>query len=254
MRKRKKKYYSSIKEYGTVKRPYIFYKIICSVIKLFFPKNQFIWQTEKPTENEPRIYVCNHTKIYAPTYFLIQHEEKNTRLWANGYFLRCKSCWQHLKTKVFQNRKPKFLLYPIGILLTPLIVYIFRAITPVPVYHKYPEIFTVTFKKSVETFNENIPQIIFPERTENKVNRYIYELNHGFPCVAKEYYDATGKKIKFYPVYCAEKLRTFVVGDPVEYNPEIPISKQKRDICHYLENKICELGDSLPEHEPVIYG
>jgi hypothetical protein len=139
-------------------------------------------------------------------------------------------------------------------LLTPLIVLTFRAFNPIPVFHKVPEVVTMTFDKSMQTVDEGVPQVIFPERTENRVNKYVYQFNCGFPAVAKSYYEKTGKKVKFYPVYCAQKLRKFVVGDPIEYNPDIKIQEQKKKICEYLQDKICEIGESLPPHEPVIYG
>ncbi|MGN0767774.1 MAG: hypothetical protein ACI4M8_00310 [Christensenellales bacterium] len=252
-KKEKKTYYSPVKECDSFKRPHFFFGIIKGLVRAFFPKNEFIWKTEKPADGDPVIFICNHTKIYAPTYFIACHKEK-VRVWANCYFLFTKLCWHHMKTKVINNRKPQFLLKPIAFLITPLIVLTFRAFNPIPVFHTGREVFDMTFKKSMDTLNEGIPQVIFPERTENKVNRYIYQLNTGFPRVAELYYRETGRKVKFYPVYCAEKLHTFAVGDPIEYDPSVPMAKQKITICKYLEDKICELGDSLPEHEPVIYG
>lgn len=253
MKKEKKKYYSPVKEYDTIKRPHIFFKIVKGLVKLFFPKNEFLWKTEKPEKGDPVIYICNHTRIYAPSYFIACHKEP-VRVWANCYFLYFNLCWHHVKTKVINNRRPKFLLYPLAWILMPLIVLTFRAFNPIPVFHTPKEVFSMTFRKSMDTLNEGLPQVIFPERTENKINKYIWQLNTGFTRVSETYYRETGRKVKFYPVYCAEKLRTFVVGDPIEYDPSVPMAKQKITICSYLENKIEELGDSLPEHEPVIYG
>ena len=248
-----KKYYSPVKEYDTFKRPHPFFKLLRLFVGWFFPKNEFIWKTEKPSDGEPLFFVCNHTKIYAPTYFIVNKEQR-ARVWANYYFLYFKVFWHHMKTKVINNRKPKFIIYPLAFLLTPVIILTFRAFEPVPVFHKDERVETMTFKKSIETMKAGVPQIIFPERTENKVNRYIFQFNHGFPKVAERYYQETGKILRFFPVYCAEKLRTFVVGDPIAYDPNVSMDTQADDICHYLENKIKELGDSLPEHEPVIYG
>lgn len=242
-------YYSAVKDCYKRKHYHPFYKFTRAIVRAFFPKNEFIWKTEKPDEDEPLFFVCNHTKIYAPVYFLLQ--KKTFRTWSNCYFLFYDECWSHLKNKVLTGKRKK--LKPLAFLLTPLIVWIFRATEPIPVYHFTKKVQT-TFDKSIATMKENVPQVIFPERTENKVNRYVYEFNAGFPLVAEQYYKETGKKMKFYPVYCAEKLHTFAVGDPIEYNPEIPMKLQRSQICRYLENKICELGDGLPEHEPVVYG
>lgn len=242
-------YYSAVKDCYKRKRIHPFYKLTRAIVGAFFPDNEFLWNTEKPSPDEPLFMVCNHTKIYAPVYFLLS--KKTVRTWANCYFLFYKDCWAHLKSKVLTGKRRW--LKPLGFLLTPLIVWTFRATEPIPVYHKTKKVQT-TFEKSIETMNENVPQVIFPERTENKVNRYVYEFNAGFPMVAELYYKETGKRMKFYPVYCAEKLRTFVAGDPIEYDPDVPMKLQRQQICRYLEDKIRELGDSLPEHEPVIYG
>lgn len=252
--KERKKYYSPVKSYDVYKRPHVFYKLLRAAIRLFFPDNEVVWKCEKPASDEAAVYVCNHTKIYAPTAFLVDKRLPQGRIWANCYFLHFNMCWKHIKTKVINNRKPKFILYPLAFLLTPVIVLTFRAFNPIPVYHKSDNTERVTFQKAIDTIEEGKAQIIFPERTENPVNKYVFQFNHGFPKMAEKCYKETGKIVKFYPVYCAQKLHTFVIGEPIAYNPDIDIEIQKDDICHYLEHSIQVLGDSLPAHETVIYG
>lgn len=247
------KRYSPVKEYATFKRPHVCFRLLRTVVGWFFPKNEFVWKTDKPQDGEPLFFVCNHTKIYAPTYFIV-NKENRARVWANYYFLYHQVFWKHMKNKVLKDRKPKFLLYPLALFLMPAIISTFRAFEPVPVFHKDERVETMTFKKSVETLKSGVPQVIFPERTENKVNRYVFQFNHGFPRVAERYYQETGKILRFYPVYCAEKLRTFVVGDPVIYDPAEAMDTQADKICRALEDSIRDLGDSLPPHEPVVYG
>lgn len=245
-----KKYYSPLKEYTTRKRYHPLYTFVKSIVRLFFPKNEFIWMTEKPAEGETPFFVCNHTKIYAPVYFLLQKEK--VRVWSNYNFLFYKHCWQHLSSTVLKTFKFGFLLLPLAFILTPIIVWTFRAIEPVPVYHSDKNVL-VTFKKGVQTMQEGIPQVVFPESTKNQANKYLYKFHEGFPLIALSYYQETGKIMKFYPVYCAEKLHTFVVGKPISYDPNIPLKTQRKDICQYIENTIATLGDSLPEHKPSLY-
>ncbi|MFA6867019.1 MAG: hypothetical protein WCR54_05835 [Clostridia bacterium] len=221
------------------------------MIGLFFPKTDLVWKTEKPDDTEAAFFVCNHTKLYAPIAFLLQ--KPKIRVWGNYYFLFYSTCWNHLKTKVLPSIKFHHLLYPLAFLLTPIIVLTFRALEPIPVYHYSAKIIYDTFGKSIETKNDGISQVVFPERTENKINKYSYEFNRGFPLVSKNYYNKTGKLLKFYPVYCAQKLHQLVVGDPIEYDPNIPMKKQREIICNYLQDSIAKLGDSLPAHEPVLY-
>lgn len=248
----KKKYYSPIREYDSFKRPHLFFRALCAMIRRFMPPDEVEWRCAKPADGAAVVYVCNHTKIYAPAQFILY--AKNSRVWLNYYFLRPGSCWKHMRTRVLHNRKPKFVLYPLAFFLTPIIVMTMRAFNPIPTYHTPREAIGLTFKKTVETLKSGMSAVIFPERTENRVNKYIWQLSRGFPRLAQAYYAETGKTTKFYPVYCAQKLHKFVVGEPIEYDPEIPMAKQKNDIAEYLENAICELGDSLPEHEPTIYG
>ena len=244
-----KKYYHALKERSDKKPHHPFYCVLRGLIRAFFPQNEVIWTTEKPVNEGEIVYVSNHTKIYAPIFFLLQ--KPTVRVWSNYYFLFCKTCWKHMKKAVVTGKRA--FLKPLAFLLTPVIVALFRATEPIPVY-KMSEKVMETFDKSMETAEENVAQIIFPERTENKVNEYVYEFNQGFPTVAQLYYEKTGKKMKPYPTYCAQPLRKILVGPPIEYDPDIPIKIQRATICEYLQNAIKELGDSLPEHEPPIYG
>lgn len=226
------------------------YKFLHFWIKVFMPKNEFIWKTQKPDDGDTVVFICNHTKIYAPLVFLAMDIPLKT--WVNCYFFTKEDCWNHLKNKVL-NGKRRF-LKPLGFLLTPLIVRIFNCFDFIPVYHFSRELYDVTFAESVKAAEEGIPQVIFPERTENKVNEYVYELNSGFVVAAQQLYEKTGKIMKFYPVYCAQSIRKAVVGEPVCYDPSRPLKLQRKDIGIYLQDKIAELGDSLPEHKKVIYG
>jgi len=89
-----KTYYSPIKEYSKIKHFHPIYRAFKGIARLFFPKNEIIWKTEKPDDGEPIFYVSNHTKIYAPFVFLFM--KKPVRVWSNCYFLYFKDCWQHM--------------------------------------------------------------------------------------------------------------------------------------------------------------
>lgn len=244
-----KEYYSAVKEYETRKRPHPFYKGARAFVKLFFPRTSFRFTADEPREGDAVVYVCNHTRLYAPAYFVMKHGEK-TRVWENNYFLFGKECRRHIREKVFPEKRG---LRTLGVLLSPFVVAVSRAIEPVPVYHKCEKVYSATFEKSVQTLQEGIPLVIFPERTVNKVNRYLYQLNHGFPELGKIYYERTGKRVSFFPTYCAPELHTVVVGRPISYDPKEDMETQRTKICSYLETAIARLGDSLPSHKPTLY-
>ncbi|MFW5780396.1 MAG: 1-acyl-sn-glycerol-3-phosphate acyltransferase, partial [Bacillota bacterium] len=185
------KYYSSIKPFEKRKKRRPFFRMLKAIMKVFFPKDRFIWKGRKPKENEPFIFVCNHTKIYAPLTFLLNYD-KPIRPWSNSYLLTYKECAHHMLYNVLENRKPKFLLYPLILLMLPFIVWFFRSMDVIPVYKQDRRI-EITFEKAVKTIEEGVHQIVFPEKKENKVNDYIFELKRGFAYVAKQYYDKSGK-------------------------------------------------------------
>jgi|LFRM01.1.fsa_nt_gb hypothetical protein len=246
-----KRYYSSTKPYFKRKRLRIGFRIFKAILKLFFPKNEFIWKCERPGDNDSFIFVCNHTKLYAPLAFLLNYD-KPIRTWSLAYLLFYKEMMRHMFFNILKDRKPKILLYPLTVILSPLILWFFRSIEPIPVYHQERKILD-TFNKAVETAQSGVHQIVFPE--DNKAplaNDYIFELHRGFTYVAKLLYDKTGKIMKFYPVYTSQKLRKVLIGPPISYDPQVKLKIQKEQICKYLENGIKELADSLPQHKITI--
>ena len=246
-----KRYYSAVKPFEKRKKKRPIFKLLLAIMRIFLPRDEFIWKTQKPKDGEAFIFVSNHTKIYAPLSFILNYE-KPIRPWSNANLLTFKDVREHMFKNVVRNRKPKYLLYALSVLLSPLIIWFFRSLEVIPVYKKDRRIQT-TFEKSIWTMEEGVHQIVFPEKLENWANKYIFELNQGFAYVAKEYYDKTNKIMKFYPVYVCKSLKKVLIGEPIAYNPDIHFKKQREQICRFLENGIKELGDSLPEHEIEIY-
>ena len=85
------------------------YKFLHFWIKVFLPKNEVIWQTEKPADGEPTVYICNHTKIYAPVFFLSQ--DKPLRTWVNCYFFTKDMCWKLYMAKKANIIQERFMKY-----------------------------------------------------------------------------------------------------------------------------------------------
>lgn len=227
------------------KKPYFTLNFLRAIVRPFFKKPKVEFKTEIP--NEPVMYVCNHTKIYAPTAIVLYF--RNIRMWANLYFMDYKQCWHHMKTKVLKDRK-QFL--PFIAMILPLVVVAFRQMEHIPVYRdtKVRE----TFLEASECLESGRSCMVFAEQYDGElVNKYIYNLQWGYLYSAQKYFQRTGKKLKIYPVYCSESLKTFLVGEPVEFDPDRSVKEQSAEINKHLEKTIGELGDSLPEHKIVLY-
>ena len=142
-----KRYYSSTKPYFKRKRLRIGFRIFKAILKLFFPKNEFIWKCERPGDNDSFIFVCNHTKLYAPLAFLLNYD-KPIRTWSLAYLLFYKEMMRHMFFNILKDRKPKILLYPLTVILSPPILWFFRSIEakPIPVYHQERKISILLIK------------------------------------------------------------------------------------------------------------
>ena len=219
--------------------------------KIFTGKVNFI--EKSPVENAPFI-VTNHTGISAPAMFLIHYKEK-VRTWSHSAFLHCRSAITHLRKNVLKRRKYGFLLYPVALIFLPVIVWFFRSANPIPVMRGSKRI-VETLESSVNCKQNGVTQVIFPEKLDGEdaelVNPYLYKLNRGFVYAAKYYYEKCGEKLRFYPAYSCPSLKTVVIGEPIIFNPEIPIILEKEIICRYLEDKIRSLAESLPPHKIVL--
>lgn len=203
------------------KKPYFTLNFLRAIVRPFFKKPKVEFKTEIP--NEPVMYVCNHTKIYAPTAIVLYF--RNIRMWANSYFMDYKQCWHHMKTKVLKDRK-QFL--PFIALILPLVVVAFRQMEHIPVYRdtKVRE----TFLEASECLESGRSCMVFAEQYDGElVNKYIYNLQWGYLYSAQKYFQRTGKKLKIYPVYCSESLKTFLVGEPVEFDPDRSVRAKRRN-------------------------
>ena len=228
-----------------------FYKFLINAARKFTKKVTFIEKT--PMEPAPFI-VTNHTGISAPAMFLIHYPEP-LRTWSHYAFLDRHAALTHLKNNVLGRRKFGFLLYPVAVIFSHVIVWFFKRANPIPVWRGSKKI-TETLDLSVETKTAGVTQIIFPEKLDGPspvlANPYLYELNRGFVYAAKAYYEKTGRPLRFYPAYSCPSLSKVVIGEPITYNPDLPMREQKESVCKYLEEKIYSLARSLPPHKIVL--
>lgn len=238
------RYYSPLKEYSKYKRPKLFYRFVNIFIRKVIGRSDVVWLFEK--SDEPSVYVCNHTRTYAPLAMELNFGVK-TRPWVNAYMLTYRNCVKLLYHKIAFDLKPRFLIKTLAYILSPLIALYFRSLEPIPVYHD--KRLKTTFLKTSQTLEEGIDIIIYPEKNIVSPNKFVNDMQTGFVNLARHYYDSTGRLVNFYPVYCCKDLKKILVGKPIQYDPEINIKEQREIIGNYLTDAINDLGASLPEHK-----
>lgn len=241
------KYYSPTSEYHIIKRPKIFFRLINFLIRKLIGRNEIIWHTEKP--DEAVVFVSNHTRTYAPLSMMFNFDLP-IRPWANAYMLTYRNGYKIFYKKISYDFNPKFLRAILLAIIMPIINLYFRSMEPIPVYHDIR--LRTTFTKTTETLNSGINVVIYPEKNIISPYKYANELENGFVHLAMHYYEATGKCVKFYPVYCCKDLKKILIGVPIEYNPQVNLKEQRLIIADYLCKKINELANSLPPHKPYL--
>ena len=225
----------------------IYQKAMWAFAHLIFPRAEV--RTETPLGDEPSVYLGNHSGAVGPAlmtlYFKKPHKtwminyvlnkEKNANFIFHDFFF-CRSK-KHRKLWRAFSRVVAFFLRPLLYLSDP-----------IPVYHD--KNMMTTFKESLAALVSGENLVIFPE-CPTKYSEYVNDLYSGFCDLGRTYYAATGKKLKFYPVYAEKANRVISVGAPVEFDPKIPAHEQRGIIKDFIRDNIDRLARALPPHKPV---
>lgn len=219
------------------------------IAKTFLFKKADVVYEEAPAENEVGVYCVNHAGANGPSLMTL-HFEAPHRTWIISYVLNKK---QNVKF-IFNDfmcgpgRKNqggwKFLAKITAKFLLPLL-YLAR---PIPVFHDRRVMDTL--KDSVEALQNGDNIVLFPERPQ-KFSEFVFEIYDGFADLGRSYYNATGKKLKFYPTYVENKSHKIMIAKPIEYDPTVNPKAERKAISEYVRDGIDRMGRSLPEHKPV---
>lgn len=217
------------------------------VKKFIVGKMEFFYQGEKPLE--PAIFVGNHTKSYAPLAIQYTYPD-NVRTWSVGAFTNVKECRQLFRNRILVNIKhEKLFRFLVPIVVPFLVLYYKRHLNSIPVWRDFNIL--RTFEKSIETLENGSHVAIYPETRDKKFNKYICAFETGFVYLAYNYYEATGKMVKIFPFYCAPAMHQTHFGNPIQFNPDMPIKEQAQQIAHYLERELTRVAESLPAHRII---
>ena len=232
-----------------MKKRTLTYKFLRFLINIFYKKRTF--EGIEKIGDEPVIFVGNHAQMHGPLIAEVQFPIKRMT-WSIGNVLTKKDFIEHAKTD-FWGAKPKSSRWFYNILahlLAPIAVNIFNSADLIGVYKDQRLI--GTFKETVKYLCEGYNIIIFPE-CPTPFNNIVNEFQDKFIDVARLYYKRTGKCLSFVPMYNAVRLKKVLFGNPIKYNPNIPIEELRKLICDHLKTEITNLALSLPPHRVVQY-
>lgn len=224
-----------------------YFKFICFLARLVFPKARMLYETAP--DDAPGVFVCNHARICGPVMITLDFSRPHAN-WIISSAMDREKCESYAFHDVFigMSRRHKgvwrVLAKAVKVLLPPIL----ENVGSVPVYHDRRVI--ETFKKSVEQLEKGRDLVIFAESPKRR-SGYVNELQRGFVDVGRYYWKHAGVRIKFYPAYVERKNRAICVGTPIEYDHELPAKEQRERICRYLEEGIDRIAGGLKAHKPI---
>lgn len=219
------------------------------MVRLFYPRIRVEGLENLP--EEPVIVVANHSQMNGPIacelYF-----PGDRYTWCAGQMMHLKEVPAYAYQD-FWSYKPKYIRWfykGLSYLIAPLSVCVFNNARTIGVYRDARII--STFKNTVNKLEEGSSVVIFPEHYEPH-NHIVNDFQDKFIDIAKLYYKKTGKTLQFVPMYIAPNLKTMYLGQPIRYQPDVPVAEQRKDICAYLMDTITNMAVSLPVHTVVPY-
>lgn len=225
----------------------LYQSIIKLIAKAIFRKPEFVYEEPLPDDDEPVVFTANHSAADGPVITTL-YFPKPCRPWSISQILDKRTAAGFIFYDFFAGavKKGKFFWRCLSHLLACLLRPILQAANGIPVYHD--KRIVQTFTESVEALEKGTNIVVFPECPE-KFTDHINDFYGGFAKLGELYYNRTGKKLKFYPTYVARSLKKVMVGKPVEYDPSVNGTVQRKQIAVILRDRTEALAASLPKHK-----
>ena len=212
-----------------------FIRAFMAVLRPFFRHTLKGMEHIVPDENNPIVFLCNHGEIYGPVAAML-YIPVPVRPWViSNMTTSVDEVAEYLYKYTFS---PITWLGParmwIARQLGRLSVWAMRQLEAIPVYRHKPRELMTTFRRSVEAMEAGDNLLIFPENpdaTETPGYRHggMGDMYRGFPMLAQVYYNRTGKRCRFLPMYAHKGLRTLTFGEPILYDPDAdPMAERDR--------------------------
>ena len=226
---------------------------------LMFFLRPFYYHKLRGRENVPAgtdgrlVFICNHGELYGPVVTNL-YIPFSFRPWTISDMMDNREnvadyCYKYTFSR--QKWLPEKLKMPLSRLMAPLSIWTMRSIESIPVYRHKPRELMTTFRLSVEAMQAEDNLLIFPENPDapsqdkpGYLRRGIGEFFTGFTMLAPLYYNKTGKKAIFVPVYASREKRIITFGKGIEYNPDNQPTEEKMRIVDELRAAMLAMGQA----------
>jgi len=196
------------------------------------------------------VFTCNHGEIWGPvvTNLFIPF---SFRPWVINEIAEASQSTTYLYDYTFKRQRwiPEKLKWPATRLTTAFLKWCMRSLDSITVYRDSPLALVRTFRDTATAMEAGDNILIFPENPNDPslekpgyLREGIGPFFSGFAMVAQFYYQHTGKRAQFYPIYADKKAHTLTFGEPVRYDPDTPANKEKRRIADHLRDEMMRMS------------
>lgn len=230
-------------------KPSVAYKLIKGLLRLCYPKMEVVGTENLP--DEPVVIVANHSQMHGPIACeLYMPIERYT--WCAGQMMQLKEvpAYAYKDFWSYKSRWAKPFYKILSYVIAPLSVLIFCNAQTIGVYRDSRIV--STFKNTVSTLCSGKSVVVFPEQ-DVAHNNILFAFQDKFIDVARLYYKKTGKELAFVPMYIAPRLHKMYLGEPVRFQSDTPMDRERARICTYLMDSITRMATKLPLHTVVPY-
>ena len=225
-------------------------RIIIALLRPFFRHELKGTENIRPDENNPIVFLCNHGEIYGPVVCML-YIPVPIRPWVMSELNIHKD---EVAAYVYKHTISRItwlgpLRWPVAKLIGPVSVWCMNQLESISVFRNKPRELMNTFRTSVEAMQAGDNLLIFPENPDADRDNPGYEhekgsmgeLFRGFAMLAQVYYNRTGKRCRFLPMYAHKGNRTLSFGEPVLFDPDNDTIAERDRIVAQAQRQMEEL-------------
>ena len=190
-------------------------------------------------DDEARVFVTNHYEIFGPIATYLRFPYK-FRPWIIDKIMTPESVEAQMSVGIYNNfpKYPRWLKTIVIKALKNLMVFTMRHAKGIPVSRENIRENVKTMQISAETLDKGISILIFPELSYVKSG--VGKFQNGFAHLGQYYYQKTGKKITFYPVFISEQNGEMYIEEPTVFDPDNDKNDEKNRLTTYLREKMVD--------------
>jgi hypothetical protein len=236
---------SALQQYLMRETKHIWVRVIAFFVRPFFRCK--VENAVVVDESEgPVVFVSNHMEIAGPI-MCVLHLPFFFRPWIINAMLEPEKVEAQLRPGVEKTFRflPTFWRKKIPGHLKNVVIYVMNSMHPIPVYRNGVREVIDTFNRTVEALEQGDNILLFPEKGDDYASVGVSSLYTGFAQIGSLYFQATGKHVKFYPIYISRRNQIMRIGDCVTFDSTNPKAEEKQRIAESLFSTMSSMAAAL---------